>query len=152
MLFLLLQVGNDRYVLPTGEVVEVLPLVDVKAIPHAPCWVSGVFNYHGCPIPLIDLTQLMAERPSRRWLSTRIIVVNVAVGNSERHTLGLLGESVMETIRLADQDFFATGVTPAGTPYLGPVATVHGCLVQRLEARALVNDDIRNLLFHDRIT
>ncbi len=36
MLFLLFQLGKDRYVLEAARVIEVLPLMDLKQIPEAP--------------------------------------------------------------------------------------------------------------------
>ena len=36
MLFLLFQLGNDRYALDASRVVEVLPLVELKHLPLAP--------------------------------------------------------------------------------------------------------------------
>ena len=52
MLFLLFQIGQHRYALDSRRVAEVLPLVDIKEIPHAPAGVAGVFNYRGVPVPV----------------------------------------------------------------------------------------------------
>ena len=45
MLFLLFQLGQDRYALDTGRVAEVLPLVAITPIPQAPPELAGLFNY-----------------------------------------------------------------------------------------------------------
>ena len=55
MLFLTFQLGVDRYALDAKRVAEVLPLVDIKQIPHAPAGVAGVFNYRGTPVPVIGI-------------------------------------------------------------------------------------------------
>jgi len=47
MLFLQFQLGKDRYALDASVVVEVLPLLGIKRIPHAPDAVVGAFNYRG---------------------------------------------------------------------------------------------------------
>ena len=75
MLFLVFQLGKDRYAIEAHQVIEVLPLVNVKQIPQAPAGVAGVFDYHGTSVPLIDLAELALGKPSRRWMSTRIILV-----------------------------------------------------------------------------
>ena len=49
MLFLLFRLGKDRYALPAREVVEVLPMLEVKQIPQAPLAVRGVFDFRGRP-------------------------------------------------------------------------------------------------------
>jgi chemotaxis-related protein WspB len=44
MLFLVFQLGTDRYAIEAAQVVEVLPLVNAKHIPRAPRGVAGLFN------------------------------------------------------------------------------------------------------------
>ena len=66
MLFLVFQLGPDRYALDAKRVAEVLPLVDIKSIPHAPNGIAGVFNYRGTPVPVIDLAQLTLGQPARQ--------------------------------------------------------------------------------------
>jgi len=63
MLFLVFQLGPDRYAIEAAQVVEVLPLVNSKHIPRAPLGVAGVFDYHGTPVPLIDFTELAQGTP-----------------------------------------------------------------------------------------
>src|ERR1039458_8090202 len=105
MLFLTFQIGNDRYALDTQHVVEVLPLVNFKTIPRAAGGVAGIINYHGRPVPLIDLTQLALGRPSEVRMRTRIILVNYLRGSSEPLLLGLKAEHVTATLRRTDADF-----------------------------------------------
>ena len=44
MLFLLFQLGKERYALPASRVVEVVPLLELKQLPQAPKGVAGIFN------------------------------------------------------------------------------------------------------------
>ena len=76
MLFLLFHLGKDRYVLEAGRVVKVLPMVDLKKIPEAPRGVAGIFNYHGQPVPAVDLSELTLGQPAGERLSTRIILIH----------------------------------------------------------------------------
>ena len=64
MLFLLFQLGSDRYAIDALRVVEVLPCVQVKQIPHAPAGIAGVINYRGAPVPVLDLCLLTLRRPA----------------------------------------------------------------------------------------
>ena len=66
MLFLLFELGQDRYALDVRQVAEVLPLVEFKRIPQAPPFVAGLLNYRGDPVPVIDLSQLTLSRPAER--------------------------------------------------------------------------------------
>ena len=47
MLLLQFQAGNDRYGLDASRVIEVVPLVVFRPLPHADPCVAGLFNYRG---------------------------------------------------------------------------------------------------------
>ena len=64
MLFLVFQLGKDRYALEARRVVEVVPLLGLKKVPQAPKAVAGIFNYRGRPVPAIDLCQLALGQPA----------------------------------------------------------------------------------------
>jgi len=147
MLFLLFQVGTDRYALEAGQVVEVLPVVNLKRIPQAPLAVVGILSYHGVPVPLLDLTELMMGQASKARISTRIILTNYVEESGKKHLIGLLAEQVTETVRLAEADFVDLGMAVAGAPYLGPVSTDKDGITQRIEVNLLLSQELRSQLF-----
>jgi chemotaxis-related protein WspB len=147
MLFLLFQLGEDRYALDTGRVVEVLPLVAITPIPKAPAGVAGLFNYHGAPVPAIDLSQLTMGLPARNRLNTRIVLVHYPDGRGKTHLLGLIAEKVTETVRREPADFVASGVTTDRAPYLGPVATDARGVLQWIDVEWLLPASVRDVLF-----
>lgn len=149
MLFLLFHLGKDRYVLDGSQVEQVLPLMDAKAIPGAPRGIVGAINYHGEPVPLIDLAELTLGRAAAPVMSTRIILVRYAGANGVEHRLAICAERVVETMRRDPQAFVATGVEAGTPPYLGPVAADAQGLVQWVRAENLLSDEIRAILFRD---
>jgi chemotaxis-related protein WspB len=151
MLFLVVQLGKDRYAIEAHQVIEVLHLVNVKQIPHAPAGVAGVFDYHGASVPLIDLAELAVGKPSRQWMSTRIILVKYGGEPGETHVLGLLAEQATQTLRRNDADFNDAGLAVSDTPYLGNVTTDAEGIVQRIEIQNLLPEGVRNQLFRGRI-
>jgi chemotaxis-related protein WspB len=147
MLFLLVQLGTDRYALETGPVVEVLPLVHVQPILQAPTGVAGVFNYHGTPVPLIDLAVLALGKPSCVRMSTRIIVIRHVEEAGDGQLLGLLAEQTTDTLRRADADFVNPGIAAATVPYLRSVTTDTRGIIQRVDLRNLLAVYERHQLF-----
>src|SRR3954469_14575780 len=123
MLFLLFELGADRYALDARQVAEVLPLVTIKHIPQAPPSVAGIFNYRGTPVPVVDVSQLALGRAAERRLSTRIVLVNHTDDEGKPRLLGLIVERVTQTARHEETDFVPSGVSSEGAAYLGPVAT-----------------------------
>lgn len=147
MLILCIQIGNDRYALDCSQVVEVVPLLGMKQIPHAPAAVAGEFNYRGQPVPAIDLSELAVGRPARRQMSTRIIIVEYAGADGARHLLGLIAERATGTLRRDRADFKDSGVASGDAPYLGPVAAGPDGLLQWIEVNKLLPASVRDVLF-----
>ena len=146
MLYLLFQIGADRYALEARQTLEVMPFVALKQIPRAPRGVAGIFNYRGQPVPAVDLSELTFGRPSRELLSTRLIVVRFDDPTGRPQLLGLIAEHATGIMRRAESDFVATGVKVGGTPYLGPVLMDSQGVIQLLHAQHLLTESMRELL------
>jgi chemotaxis-related protein WspB len=76
MLLLTFTAGANRYAVEVAWVVEVVPNVELRPIPHAPAFLAGLLGYRGKVVPVIDLGSLLNGAPCRDCLSTRIILVN----------------------------------------------------------------------------
>lgn len=148
MLYLLFQIGSDRYALEAGEAVEVLPLVGLKRVPQSARGVAGIFNYRGEPVPAIDLCELTVGRPAQARLSTRIIVVDYTDAAGRQKRLGLIAERATGMMRRDERDFVESGVTVGGAPYLGPVVMDAGGIIQLLRGGRLAGlaEQVRELL------
>ncbi|MER2534391.1 MAG: chemotaxis protein CheW [Rhizobiaceae bacterium] len=123
MLFLLFSIGDGSFALATDAIVEVVPLLDLKTMRQAPAGVSGLLEYRGRFVPVVDLSALELGRPAQRRLSTRIVVMSrpgVAEG-----LIGLIVEKATETIKLDPADFAPFAKGPDG-------------LVQRVDLESLV--------------
>jgi chemotaxis-related protein WspB len=143
MLFLLIQLDEDRYLLDVRQVIEVLPLIRLTRMSQTPREVAGIFNYHGTFVPAVDLTELMLGRPSRQRLHTRLIVVSYDDEGGAKRLLGLIAERVTKTLKRASDDFSASGLA---LPHVGAVATDEEGLSQRIEIGQLLPASVRNLL------
>jgi chemotaxis-related protein WspB len=116
MLNLILQIGDTRYALDARQVVEVLPLVQVRPSPAAPPGVAGLMNYRGELVPVIDLSQLCCGRPARRLLSTRLLLVRSPSPADVRPAtsiswIGLIAERATETRRFSADAFVASAAS-----------------------------------------
>jgi chemotaxis-related protein WspB len=149
VLFLVFELDGDRYALDVNQLIEVLPLVNLKPLAKAPRGIAGLFDYRGLPIPAIDLSELIVERAALRRLSTRMLVVNYSGIGDTQHTLGLIAEKATTTMRLDVAHFNAVPVANDQTPYLGPVARDTRGLIQWLTIPELIPPTVRNLLFQN---
>jgi chemotaxis-related protein WspB len=151
MLFILFQIGGDRYALSARNIIKVLPLMNLKRVPCAPAGVAGVLNYHGIPVPVIDLNEMTLAEPAARRLSTRIILVNYRLEAQHPRALGLIAENATNMIQRTNQDFIETGVETDDARYLGKVANDTGGFIQRIEVESLLTPEVRNVLFRELV-
>ncbi len=149
MLFVLFQLGKDRYALEASRVVEVVPLLALKELPQAPNGVAGIFNYRGRPVPAVDLCALTLGQPARERFSTRIIIVNCPDSSGTNHLLGLIAEHATEMLRREASDFVNSGVKIGQAPYLGPILMDEQSPVQWIYEQRLLSEPVRNALFSE---
>jgi chemotaxis-related protein WspB len=149
MLFILFQIGRDRYALAARSILEVLPLMNLKRVPCAPVGVAGVLNYHGALVPVLNLTEMTLTEAAARCLSTRIILVNYPLEAQHLRPLGLIAEQTTIMIQLSPQDFIPSGVESDKARHLGRVARDAGGLIQWIEVERLLTPEVRDVLFHE---
>jgi chemotaxis-related protein WspB len=121
MLYLSMQIDGSRYALDIASVVEILPLVVLQEIPRAPPGMAGIINYAGTPVPVIDLSVVLCNRPAHRRFNTRIVMVR-CVNGSDTRLLALIAERATETMRRDPSDFLDPGVKALSPPDIWPVA------------------------------
>ena len=149
MLFLLFQLGKERYALQASRVVEVVPLLELKQLPQAPRGVAGIFNYHGRPVPAVDLCALTLGQPASERFSTRIFIVNYPDNRGTNHLLGLIAEHATEMLFKEPNEFMDSGVKLSEAPYLGPILMDKQHSVQWIYEQLLLPEPVRNLLFSE---
>ncbi len=110
MLLLIFQIGEGRYALDAGVVIEVIPRINCKHIPLVPDYVAGIINYHGKPVPVIDLCAYHDLGICKACLSTRIIMVNHVRKDFKNVHVGLIAEQVTETVFVDDDSIYKSSV------------------------------------------
>lgn len=157
MLMVLFQLGSDRYAIDCKHVVEIIPLVTLKSVPHAPAHIAGLFNYRGSVVPVVDVRQLIQGSPCRAHLSTRIIMADYG------RVIGLLAERVSE-VREKPSTPLTAPIPIASTPFMGGIipgvrraaggadngerstGAGSGEMIQFVEPAALLPDELREML------
>lgn len=147
MLMLLFQLGNSRYAIPACEVVEIASMVELEPLPGTPDYITGLFNYRGQHVPVLDLCLLINNQTCSKLITTRMILVDFPLASGGTRTLGLLAERVTETIEIDEQDFTGTGITIPDAPFVGRAANSEQGLIQRLSITELVPVDVQSHLY-----
>jgi chemotaxis-related protein WspB len=120
MLVLTFRVAEVAYAVAVRQVVEVVPRVALRGLPHAPDYLAGLLRYRGGAVPVVDLGLLMGGAACRERLGTRIILVDGGVhGGAGLGYLGMIAERVEEVLAVDESRRAVAGLEIGGAPYLG---------------------------------
>ena len=142
MLFLKFRVGSESYALDSARIAEVLPLLEITRVPHAPAGIAGLINYRGGCVPVVDLSELVLGEPARPHISTRLILVHYG-----EHLLGLIAEQATEIMRREAGSFADPGLASDTAPYLGPVTQDGVRSIRCIEVQKLLPAAVSSVLF-----
>jgi chemotaxis-related protein WspB len=154
MLLLMFTAGGNQYAVDVARVIELVPRVELRKVPHAPVFLAGLLGYRGKVVPVIDLGLLLDGGPCRDCLSTRIILINDSPGDQNRwnqhrenpheqtrrasenpipapNLLGLVAEHVSDLTYIRSEQIIPAPIQLPQTSYLGPIVrTDLGLIVQ----------------------
>ncbi len=167
MLLLILKAGANRYAIDVVRIVELVPRVELRVIPHAPPFLAGLLGYRGKVIPVIDLGLLLNGAPCLDRLSTRIILVNDSPGDQNRGTgptgwsdenpghspkdpvrnvslLGLIGEEVSDLVDVRPDQVAPAPVQLAQAPFLDAIVQTDAGIVQLIAVERIRESSLRD--------
>ncbi len=144
MMMLLFRVNDECYGLNVADVVELVPFVTLQKLPKAPEYISGLMNYRGSIVPVVDLAMLTCDRPTRHMMSSRIILIQPV--KSEKRFVGLLAENVTEARRVSEEIFTETGINADNNAFVDKVAMHPNGMIQLVNIAKLLPIEVRVML------
>lgn len=174
MFLLTFRVADNLYAADVARVVEVVPRVDLRPLPHAPAFLVGLFEYRGGVVPVVDLGLLLGQVPCRDRLSTRIILVSDSADDhnderrfeeespddhggrprqgrgrrARRRLLGLIAEHVSDVVPVSPEQVIFPAMSLPQAPYLGAIVQIdHQGMAQLITAEKVLDESLRTALF-----
>lgn len=89
---------NEEYGLQILKVIEIIGIMKITKIPHAPAFIRGIINLRGKVIPVIDMRLKFGLPPQAKTEETVIIVVQV-LGIE----MGIIVDQVSEVLDIAGE-------------------------------------------------
>lgn len=145
MLLLVFRVAGDAYGVDVAKVVEVVPRVVLRSVPHSPPILAGLFHYRDTIAPVIDMGMLLGSSACRERLSTRIILMECPVEGRAGSLLGLMAERVDDLKQVTGRPIFPAMPLPQA-PFLGPIVQADDILVQLIAVERVVPEALREAL------
>ncbi len=149
MLLLLFEIENGRYALDSNQVVEIAPLVKVKKIPVAPDFVTGLMNYRGDGVPVLDLGHYIDGVPAENKFSTRIIIIKNPFKAHLGKYIGMIASNVTETIKTNMTKPPSTGVLMDESLYAGEETPDMEDMIHWFDLKKMLPEQEINALFEE---
>lgn len=175
MLLVTFRAADNNYAIDVANIVEVVPRVDLRQLPHAPDFVAGLFDYRGTVVPVIDLSIRLGSDACRDRLSTRIILVNTrpasphlrekesdpaarirdrapqrvgtAAQDQDLRLLGLIAEQVSDVRSVKPEQVISATMQLPQAPYLGAIVEIDHEMIQLIAADKILDKPLQNALF-----
>lgn len=93
------------FALRLADVVEILPMVALTAVPESSPWLPGVINLRGQTLPVIDLRKRLGLPTRDVDPSANIIIANPGKGEG----VGLIVDRVLDVVSVTDTAFDPVG-------------------------------------------
>ncbi len=142
MQLLTFTVAGQTYAIESRRVIEVLPLVPARPIPHAPPYVRGIFTYRGQLMPLVDMGIRLTDGPLKERLSTRVIVVEITSHGESLRRLGIVAENVISICSTDDAEASLPPLDFHDAPFLGDILRIGGRTIQMVDVERLLPADV----------
>lgn len=138
MLLVAFRSGGSLFAVDARRVVEVVPKVAPRPIPHAPAELLGLLSYRGKVVPVIDFGVLIGSTRARDVLSTRIILARLEGRGGGGRLVGILAEDVSRVYDADPSRIVSDPIRVETAPYLGALVKLDEGLVQLVEADKLL--------------
>lgn len=150
MLLVLVGIGQDTYVIPARDVLEIAPDSAATTIPDAPQGVIGLICYRGRIMPLLDLGELCRSAACASTPTTRILVVQSKGSRGANGLIGIRAERITSTARMDEMAFRSPGI--AAAPYVtGITVDSRRGIIQRLDLHCLLDQNAAVLFAEELI-
>ena len=146
MEYLNFTLGDDFYVIPTADIIRVLPQVKLTQVPQCPVYIAGVFKYRDKIRLVIDLSLFVTGYASQNLMSTRIVLVKCPLDNGVEVVVGLLLESAIKTIKLDDEGWQANPIKALPGQLVNAIHRDSEQILQRVTVRELLTDEVLDVL------
>jgi purine-binding chemotaxis protein CheW len=99
--YLIFKIGEEQFGAHVGQVLNILEMTKITAVPKSPDYMKGVINLRGMVLPVID-TRIKFALPETEYTNnTCIIVMDLELEGDTIH-IGAIVDSVVSVIEIDD--------------------------------------------------
>lgn len=146
MLVLRFEIGGQPFAMDVAYVGEVVPQAELRPLPGAPPWASGLLHYRQEVVPVVDLGAYAGQPVASSAWSTRILVLRA---HEQRRAIGLLANRVTDVEKVDPAALRDLPMRLHNAPWVGRVytSTANQQMVCLIEPNKLLPDDVQAALW-----
>lgn len=148
MHYLCCTLGENRFAIPSNNIVRIFPLLALTEAIQAPSYIAGYFCYQDKFIITIDVKQLLLGGVTNKLMSSRLVMVDFLAKNNRSYQAALLLENAVETIKIIEQEWQENPLLPQKGHIGGKIANVNDSSIQQIILSELLTDEVLELI-HD---
>ena len=139
--------GGEMFAMGILDIREIIEYPSLTEVPMMPGYLRGVINLRGAVVPVVDMLVRFGRPAMPVTKRTCIVIVEIGA-EAERHTVGLVVDTVSEVIDIADEDIEPPPAFGARihAEFIRGMGKVHGKLVILLDVNHVLAFDERAAL------
>ncbi|GBF23098.1 purine-binding chemotaxis protein CheW [Candidatus Gastranaerophilus sp. (ex Termes propinquus)] len=95
---------DESYGIPITKVKEIIGMLAITKIPHAPKFLKGIINLRGSVIPVVDLRLKLGLEEIGYNDKTCILIVNINEDGAKEKPIGVIVDVVSEVLTMMSED------------------------------------------------
>jgi len=106
-------IDNQKFGLPIQYVIKVIPVMEIRRLPGAPIFVTGIINLHGKVVPVVDVRILFGLSTRSIELSDQLIIIDLPTG-----VIAMLVDNTLEMISVNIEDMVSGDSIEYGNKFI----------------------------------
>ena len=127
--------GEQQYGIDTRNIVEVLPFITAQELPQQAEEIRGLIRYRGKLLPVLDLCQLILDRPCQLRLGTRTIVVKTVADEADDSSV-LFAITAEDVVGISTTTFDNTNCVLSES-FMGPIVDAESSTTEKLSIQII---------------
>lgn len=146
--YVIFKLDKEEYAIDINNVNEISEYVECTKVPNSPSFISGIINYRGSVVPIVNLREKFELPFSEVNENTRIIVF-VMKGKQ----IGILVDDASQVITINDKNIEEAPsiIVDAEEKFISGIGKVENRMIIILDMENLLNEEEKNAVEHMKI-
>lgn len=136
--YVIFKLDNEEYGVDIMHVKEISEYTECTKVPNSPTFISGIINYRGSVVPIINLREKFELAPANITSDTRIIIFAL-----DDKQIGLLVDDASQVLTINENDIEAAPniIMSSEEKFISGIGKIQNRMIIILDLENLLSDD-----------